>query len=71
MILAQHLSERSLLLRYFSDLKCWLYDLKEYTNNSERSLNCWIRWTQPLGEFKAAKRLDMLAEQISMIGSYL
>jgi len=23
-------------------------NLEEYTNNSERSLNCWIRWMHPL-----------------------
>jgi len=23
-------------------------NLEEYTNSSERSLNCWIRWMRPL-----------------------
>jgi len=26
-----------------------MMNLEEYTNSSERSLNCWIRWMHPLG----------------------
>jgi len=31
---------------------CWLNDLKEYTNSSKRSFNCWIRWTQSMKEIE-------------------
>ena len=37
--------DHTVLFYKYPDLKCWLDDLKEYTNNNERSLNCWVRWT--------------------------
>jgi len=30
------------------DLKFWLDELKEYINNSEHSLNCWVCWICPI-----------------------